>query len=149
MHFTRFVLPLFLAVAKADFTVTYPLAVPRLASEASKAPCGGSDIYQDLSVIVEWPVEGAPVGLWTNNTRANYTFNVALWTNDSMKPAQWEPLGYALQHTAGEGCICLPSVPGVAKWMHNTALVQVVQSVTPTKKAYQVRKKSGGHAITW
>ncbi len=109
--------------AACHFTVTYPETIAQYSDVTEgTAPCGGANITVRNNTV-GWPVAGFPVGLLTTHPQATYEIRAAL----ANATDDWKDMVPKLNQTGGVGYFCLQSVPGVAAWVGQDAVVQITQ----------------------
>jgi len=116
------------AVASAHFVLEVPTSVGYEDMREGTAPCGGFEPTR-RDAVTDWPVAGAPLKLISTHPRSRFTVRIALLPNTTAGPLTFSAMLPVIQQS-GLGWLCLPSLPGIAAWEGQDAVLQVTQVAT-------------------
>jgi hypothetical protein len=107
-------------VANAHFIVKYPPYIGFDEEYQVVGPCGKYDPSDKTAKVTEWPIAGSYVSIETSHSSAKYELKAAKLSNVT----NWVSLGAPLVQTSS-GDYCSKSVPGLADWKGEDAVLQV------------------------
>ncbi|EPS37487.1 hypothetical protein H072_8801 [Dactylellina haptotyla CBS 200.50] len=110
--------------ASAHFFLKIPTYIGYTDTTESTAPCGGYTSTDRSAGVTNWTVNGFPVGITSTHQYVYYEFKAALLS----APTVWVSLTPTVHLTSGGyPYFCEPSIPGVAAWVGEDAILQVIQ----------------------
>ncbi|KAF1996688.1 hypothetical protein P154DRAFT_472219 [Amniculicola lignicola CBS 123094] len=109
------------AVARAHFFLQDPPYIGFADDTMTVSPCGGFDSTSREGAS-DFSVGGAAISVITTHSDVTWEYHAALVSN----PSKWVTI-YPTIHQRGVGDFCLTSVPGVAAWAGQDAVIQVIQ----------------------
>lgn len=118
--------------ANAHFILQTPPSIGFNDEELTVSPCGGFDPTDRSGGVTDWPVNGYPFNTVTTHLDVVWTFKAALVSNTN----NWIDI-YPNIHQTGVPEFCIPRIPGVAAWIGQAAVVQIVQKA-PDGDLHQV-----------
>jgi hypothetical protein len=126
-------LSILVVATSAHFVLQVPTSLGFNDALEATAPCDGFDIGDRSKGVTDWPVNGAPVQILTTHPDVQLEIKAALLSNTSSFKFL---VPVVAQH--GVGTFCIPSVPGIADWVGQQAVFQMIQHA-PDGALYQVR----------
>jgi len=108
--------------ASAHFVLDYPTSIGFDDEKLDQGPCGSFSATIRTKGVTRWSVDGSNIAVLTTHGRVTWELNVALVDN----PTEWRPLVREFGQT-GVGNVCFRGVPGLAAWIGQPAVLQVVQ----------------------
>ncbi|KAK6343147.1 hypothetical protein TWF718_008520 [Orbilia javanica] len=127
----------------AHFLLNSPPTIGFSDDEESTYPCGSFDVTS-RKTVTDFPIAGLPISVTSTHPEDTWFFRAAL-LNDT---ENWVNLLPAIMQQ-GTGDFCNPSVPGLAAWEGEDAVIQIVASA-PDGFLFQCAavKFVGGSAAT-
>ena len=132
MHFKLASVLVLAATTTAHFVLQIPTDIGFDDDNEPQAPCGSFDPTNRTAGVTDWPSGGSSVQILTTHTQALFQINAALLSDVN----NWVPLWPLVQET-GVGTFCWPDVPGIANWVNQDGVLQVVMN-GPDGILYQV-----------
>ncbi|KAK6353936.1 hypothetical protein TWF730_008356 [Orbilia blumenaviensis] len=128
MHFylPKLILTLLLSLqfASAHFFLRYPAYIGYNDLTQGTGPCGGFTATDRSAGVTELTVNGFPIGVTSTHLGVYYEFRAALVS----APTTWVSLTQMSHLTAGGfPYYCQPQIPGIAAWVGQDAILQVIQ----------------------
>jgi hypothetical protein len=116
-----YALLLLIPASNGHFVLNVPTSLGFEDIKEGQGPCGGFDI-KGREAVTEFPLGGQPFAMLSTHNTALWRFRAALLNDtetwvDLLPPVAQEGLGN----------FCLPTVPGVQRWVGMDAVVQVTQ----------------------
>ncbi|KAK6335114.1 hypothetical protein TWF718_010553 [Orbilia javanica] len=119
-----FTLFLSIQLASAHFFLRYPPYIGYNDATQTTAPCGGFTSTDRSGGVTNLTVNGFPIGVTSTHLGVYYEFKAALVS----APTTWVSLTPMCHITAGGyPYFCQPQIPGIAAWVNEDAILQVIQ----------------------
>ncbi|KAF3941994.1 hypothetical protein ABW19_dt0200693 [Dactylella cylindrospora] len=131
------------SIASAHYFLQSPPSIGFDDTTLTEAPCGGFSATDRSGGVTDWPINGYPFSVVTTHLDVVWTLKAALLSDVS----NFVDI-YPNVHQTGISEFCLPAIPGVAAWVGQEAVFQVVQKA-PDGDLHQcaaIRFVAGGPA---
>jgi hypothetical protein len=112
-------------VSNAHFVLQIPTSIGYTSALEGTAPCGSYSPTDRSKGVTNWPLGGSAVKVLTTHSHSTWDFKIALLSNT----ASWIPVTRVLDQS-GVGYLCEPQIPGLAAWVNQDAVLQVIQHAT-------------------